>query len=104
MISGTSNISRNLDPINGQLRTRGPRILWFLLYKNTSTKTRKYMGAYLKHICLHIWTTQKCQIWKRQAPKNDEDPSNQIFKILNMGPISIKKHEWIFLSMGPISI
>ena len=45
-----------------------------------------------------------CQFWKRQAPTNDEDPSNKIFKILNMGPISIKKHEWMLANMVPISI
>ena len=28
------------------------------------------------------------QIWKRWAPKDDEDPSNNISQILNMGPIS----------------
>ena len=33
------------------------------------------------------------QIWKRPGPKNDEDPSNKILKILNMGPISTRKHE-----------
>ena len=29
MISGTSKISLNLDPINGQIWTRGPRIYGF---------------------------------------------------------------------------
>ena len=31
--------------------------------------------------------------WKRQAPTNDEDPSNIILKILDMGSISIQKYE-----------
>ena len=61
------------------------------------------MGTSFKKY-VHIWTSKKCQFWKRQAPKNPEDPSNEIFKILNMGPISIKKHEWIFAIMIPISI
>ena len=30
---------------------------------------------------LHMWTSKKCQIWKRRAPKNDEDPFNKISKI-----------------------
>ena len=36
------------------------------------------------------------QIWKRQAPKNDEDPSKTILEILNMEPISSRKHEMEF--------
>ena len=43
------------------------------------------------------------QIWKRRAPKNDEDRFNEISKIMDMGPISIKKHEWMFANMLPIS-
>ena len=33
------------------------------------------------------------QIWKRRAPENDEDPRKQIWEILNMRSISIKKHK-----------
>ena len=47
---------------------------------------------------------EKCPFWKRWAPRNPEDPFNKIFKILNTGPISIKKHECIFANMVPISI
>ena len=43
------------------------------------------------------------KIWKRLVPKNDEDPSNTILNILDMGSISTRKHEWIFGSMVPIS-
>ena len=32
------------------------------------------------------------QIWKRLASDNDEDPPNKILGILNMGPISTRKH------------
>ena len=32
------------------------------------------------------------QIWKRQAPKNGEDPSKKILKILDMGSVSTSKH------------
>ena len=32
-------------------------------------------------------------IWKRGAPENDDDPSKQILEILNMGPISSRKHD-----------
>ena len=31
--------------------------------------------------------------WKRRGPKKDEDPSKQILKILDMRPISTRKHE-----------
>ena len=53
---------------------------------------------------MHLWTSEKCQIWKRRAPENDEDPSNKIPKIMDMRPISAWKHEWIFPNMVPISI
>ena len=33
------------------------------------------------------------QIGKRQAPENDEDPSKQISKILDIGSISTRKYE-----------
>ena len=52
-------------------------------------KIRKYMGTSFKNILfLHIWTSKKCQMRKRRAPKNDEDPFKNFLKILNMGPIS----------------
>ena len=44
-----------------------------------------------------------CQFWKRRAQRNDEDPFNKIFKIMDMRPISIKKHEWNFANMVPRS-
>ena len=50
MISGTSKISLNLDPINGQIWTRGPRIYGFYCTKNTSKNIGKYMGTYWKNI------------------------------------------------------
>ena len=58
-------------------------------------KLLKILFKYISTIKL----SNKCQLWKRRAPKNDEDPSNQIFKIMDMGPISIKKNEWIFPNM-----
>ena len=33
------------------------------------------------------------QSWKRQGPKNDEDPFKRIADILDMGSISTNKHE-----------
>ena len=33
------------------------------------------------------------QLRKRRAPKHDEDPSNKISKNLDVGSISIRKHE-----------
>ena len=67
------------------------------------TNIRKYMGTSLKSIMFAYLDFKKCQIWKRRAPKNDEDPSKNFLEILNIGPISIKKHEWIFANMVPIS-
>ena len=40
-----------------------------------------------------------CQFWKRQASNNDEGPLNKISKIMEMRPISIQKHEWIFANV-----
>ena len=65
---------------------------------------RNYMGTALNNIIFTYLYFRKCQFWKRRAPTNDEDPFNTIFKILNMGPISIETHEWIFANMVPISI
>ena len=31
--------------------------------------------------------------WNRPAPKNDEDPSKKLLEILDMEPISSRKHE-----------
>ena len=45
-----------------------------------------------------------CQVSKRWAPKRDEDPFKKTFEILNMGPVSIKKHEWMFPNLVTISI
>ena len=62
------------------------------------------MGTSLTILFLHIWASKKCKCWKRRAPKNDEDPSKNFLKILNMRSISIKKHEWFFTNMVPISV
>ena len=45
-----------------------------------------------------------CQYLKRWASKNGEDPSNNISKAMDTGPISIKKHEWMFANMVSIPI
>ena len=37
-----------------------------------------------------------CQFRKRRAPNNDADPFDKISQIMDMRPISIKKHEWMF--------
>ena len=36
------------------------------------------------------------QIWKRQAPQNDDDPLNKILEILDMESISINNMKWTF--------
>ena len=45
-----------------------------------------------------------CQFGKRRAPKNPKESSNEISKIMDMKPRSIKKHEWNVANMVPISI
>ena len=59
------------------------------------------MGTSFENV-LYVWTSIFCEFWKRQAPRNDEDPSNKISKIIDMKPISIKKHEWYFANMVPM--
>ena len=58
------------------------------------------------HLVLHLKIMDfhfggKC--WKRRVPKNDEDLFKQILEILDMGPISTRKHEWNFGNIVPIS-
>ena len=88
MISGSSNTSLNLDPINGQIWTRGPRTYGFYYTKNASTNLRKYMGTFLKRFFTYLDFKNKCQVWKRRAPKDDEAPSSKIFKVMDMRPIA----------------
>ncbi len=40
---------------------------------------------------------------EKTGAENDEDPFNEFLKILDMGSISTRKHEWDFGSMGLIS-
>ena len=57
---------------------------------------KKRPGVFFEHIMFTSFkklNPQVCQVWKRRAPKNDEGPSNNILKVLDMGSISIKKHE-----------
>ena len=39
---------------------------------------------------------------EKAGPKQIEDPSNKFLKILNMGSISLRKHEWEILNMESI--
>ena len=58
MISGTSKISLNLDPINGQIWTRGPRIY------------RLYYTKILQKILESIWEHPgKYYLWKSETQK-----------------------------------
>ena len=50
MISGTSKIPLNLDPINGQIWNRGPRIYGFYSTKILQEILKKYMGTFWKNI------------------------------------------------------
>ena len=79
-----------------------PYIYSFYYTKNTSKNVTKYMGTSLKHIIFVYMDLKKCQIWKRRAPTNDEDPSKNFLKILDMYFISIKKMRWKFGDMYQI--
>ena len=60
-------------------------------------------GIIFKNIIVAYLDFKKSQLLKRRAPTNDEDPFNEISKIMDTRPISIKKHEWTFAKMVPIS-
>ena len=47
---------------------------------------------------------KKCRFWQKRTPKNDETPSTKISQIMDIRPISIKKHEWNFPKMVQVSI
>ena len=69
------------------------------------TKYEKIYGNIFKTQYFYIsGLKENGQFWKRQAPENDEDPFNKIFKILNIGTISIKKHGWICPNMVQLII
>ena len=64
------------------------------------TKTfQKVQEQILKHFERLIF----CRFWRQWAPTNPEESFNEISKIMDMRPISMKKHEWIFANMVPIS-
>ena len=65
-----------------------PRIYSLYSTKNTSNHIRTHIGLFLKNTNFADMDFTFCQIWKRRAPTNDEDPSKKLFKILNMRPIS----------------
>ena len=41
-------------------------------------------------------------LFEKAGTEHDEDPSNEILKILDMRPTSTRKHGWIFAKMVPI--
>ena len=89
----------NLDiPWFLDFRSPGTLYLFISLYQKTSKSTRKsweHLGKYY----FHIWEFGNPKLWhfsKRRAPQNDEDPSKNFLKILNMGQISTWRHEMIF--------
>ena len=43
-------------------------------------------------------------ILEKTGTEHNEETSNEMVRILDMKPISIKKHEWTFANMVPISI
>ena len=63
MISGTSKISLNLDPINGQIWAREPRTYWSYYTKNASKNIRKYMGTFWKNIDFSYLRIKKNEIF-----------------------------------------
>ena len=60
--------------------------------------------SYLTKNTVHL-ETPKISFGKmeRRTPNNDDDSSNRFLEILDVKPISTRKHEWKFGNMGPIS-
>ena len=52
------------------------------IHKNHGTLAEEYYFPYLNIMEIHC-----CQLGKRRAPKNDEDPSKMFLRILDMGQI-----------------
>ena len=75
MISGTSKIWSKSGPVD------------LLIITEMLQEIQENYGGILKSIIFTYMDFKKCQIWKRRAPKNDEDPSKNFLKILDMGPI-----------------
>ena len=65
-----------------------------------------YLGILIfeKGYCYVSGLPTICRFLKRRAPRNPEESFDEISKIMEMRPISIKKHEGIFANIGPISI
>ena len=77
-------------------------LIW--LHQITSNNIRQYMDIFLRNEIFAYLGFIFCQVWKRQALTNDEDPFHEIFKTMDMRPISIKKHEWNFANIVQVSI
>jgi hypothetical protein len=74
--------------ISGFSKPWSPVFLAFIIPKYFK-KYGKVYGDIFKTYYFYISGPKNCQIWKRRAPKNDEDPSNQIPKIMDVRPISV---------------
>ena len=82
----------------------GPRktpYLWIITYQitfnnleNMDTFLKNMIFAKLKFVKIKTFEISE-QTLKRRAPNNDEDPSQIILKLLNMGSLSSRKHEMI---------
>ena len=69
-----------------------PKTIYCFLWRyqnphNTSRKFKLIPKSYF-YKSEHVGHRTVWKLWKRQAPKNGEDPFNKILKILEMGPIS----------------
>ena len=84
--------------IFGFLKPWSPVFIHFIIPKYFK-EYKKNHGDILENIIFHIWEFGKSKMLtfsKRRAPENDDDPSKNFLKILNMGPLSTWKHEMIF--------
>ena len=81
IVFGTSNMFTKSGPSH------------LFLYVEMLQNYNKIMETSSKHIMFDVCiygVPKFCRIWKRRAPKNPEESSNEISKIMEMGQISIE--------------
>ena len=76
-------------------------IIHFSRHQDTPNNSRRNPTSFSNMIVSEISLLGKSKCLKhskRRALDNPDDPSNQFLKVLDMGPISSRKHEMMILS------
>ena len=83
-----------------QISTFHPFLCWHL-FNNT-----RNIWEHIKNIFPYpeFWKPANVNFGKDAGPTNPKESCNEILKILDMGSISIKRHEWLFANRVPKAI